>query len=67
MLKKILFPIVGFILLGIIILLGINASIIAKSSNYIVDVNVSNDEADAICIGHYGVNHHKKQVELIEW
>lgn len=31
------------------------------------DVNVSNDEADAICIGHYGVNHHKKQVELIEW
>ena len=33
----------------------------------IYDVNVSNDEADAICIGHYGVNHHKKQVELIEW
>ena len=35
----------------IIILLGINASIIAKSSNYIVDVNVSNDlTADCILV-----------------
>ena len=43
MLKKVLFLIVGFILLCIIILLGINVSIIAKSSNYILDVNVSNE------------------------
>ena len=51
MLKKVLFPIVGFILLCIIILLGINASIIAKSSNNIVDVNVSNDlTADCILV-----------------
>lgn len=51
MLKKVLFPIVGFILLCIIILLGINASIIAKSSNHIVDVNVSNDlTADCILV-----------------
>ena len=51
MLKKVLFLIVGFILLGIIILLGINVSIIAKSSNNIVDVNVSNDlTADCILV-----------------
>ena len=51
MLKKVLFLIVGFILLCIIILLGINASIIAKSSNNIVDVNVSNDlTADCILV-----------------
>ena len=31
------------------------------------DVQVSEDEADAICIGRYGSNNFKKEVEMINW
>lgn len=31
------------------------------------DVNVSNDEADAICIGKYGADRFGKKVEMFEW
>lgn len=31
------------------------------------DLDVSNDEADAICIGKYAINKKKKNTEVIEW
>lgn len=31
------------------------------------DVQVSEDEADAICIGRYGSNNFKKEIEMVSW
>ena len=31
------------------------------------DVSVTNDEADAVCIGRYGANKTKVSNEIVEW
>ena len=31
------------------------------------DISVTNDEADAICIGKYGAHTYSKNMEIISW